>query len=284
MPILTLGLGGVCDYRCIFCSRGDNHYFERTAFNAVDEYEKAIKQLYLCSKQPHLDSITISRDEPINHPFILNVVRFARKVGFKKVVLSTAGMGLKNRKFLAALVKAGVTSAVLPVYGVTPGVHDGIVGLPGAHGILGQVTEALGQMKIGVKFSTIVLKQNLHEIEAIVKRYGCPVTFPYPTGSRISYESLCPKLSEIPKGIRRSLNLCIPCITGKVWKKNTNSVVHIHTVPMNLPLASHRPSFKPGKCRACAMLGKCEGVFRKYAALYGSGEFKPLPASGLISK
>jgi len=275
MP-LNLGLGGVCDYRCIFCSRGSDYYFDRIGFNARDEYEKAIKQLYLYSKQRRPESLTISRDEPINHPFIGNIVRFARKVGFKKIVLSTAGMGLKNKEFLTGLVKSGVTSVVLPVYGVTPAVHDAIVGLPGAHNVLSRVVGMLRDMKIETSFTTIILRQNLHEIETIVERYGCHVTFPYPIVSSVGYKDLCVRLSEIPESIYRVLNLFIPCITGKVAIKKVAGIVHIRTVPLNIPTASHEPSFKPRKCRRCIMYKKCEGVFREYVAIYGSGEFKPI--------
>lgn len=282
MPVLNLGLGGVCDYRCSFCSRGKDHYFDGMIFNPRDEYEKAIEQLSPYSKRRDPGHLIISRDEPINHPFLKNVISFARKAGFRKISLSTAGMGLKNRKFLAGLVKAGVTSVVLPVYGVTPAVHDGIVGLPGAHGVLCRVIAALGRMKVETRFTTVILRQNLKEIEALVKRYACAVFFPYPISSRISYENLCVRLSEIPEGIRRSLNLNIPCITGKTWREKMNGRINIHTVPMNLPYSGHTTApYKPKKCRRCGAYEECEGISREYAALYGSGEFKPLRGSGL---
>jgi len=279
-PTLNLGLGGKCDYKCVFCSRGPDDYFKKISFNYEREYQEAGRQLYSYSKERQKPGLAISRDEPANHPYILNVIRFARKTGFKKIELQTSGMRLGDKKFLKSLVGAGLTSVALPVYGVTPAVHDAIVGLPGAWGILERAVEALRSLKVGLRFRTIVLRQNLHEIEKIAERYKCFVAFPYPTASRLKYKDLCVRLSEIPKSVRGALDLRIPCVNGLTAEScRFAGVVFGHTANPELTQAaanSNAPSFKPKKCKSCAMNGKCEGIFREYVKIYGEDEFRPV--------
>ena len=138
----------------VFCSRGGDNYFDTIKFDYKEEYRNATKLLYLHSKDKKIGQLLISRDEPANHPFLLNIVRFARKVGFRKIELNTSGIGLADQKFLYRLVQEGITSVVLPVYGITAALHDGIVGMPGALGILRQVMERLKGLKIKTSFRT----------------------------------------------------------------------------------------------------------------------------------
>jgi len=287
MPTLNLGLGGKCDYHCIFCSRGVANYFDNIKFDYAGEYRNATRKLYLHPAYPAIDKLSIGRDEPANHPFIQNVIKLAKKKGFKEIELCTSGIRLADRVFLGSLVRSGLTSVVLPIYGITPQVHDMIVGMPGAHDILRHVIGMLTELKIKTRFRTVILKHNLHEIEKLAGRYDCPVTFPYPTDSAVRYKDLCVRLSEIPRSVRRYLDLRIPCVNGQTARKTRFSdVVFIHTTDSQATQAavnSNIPSFKPGRCRKCRMYDKCEGIFPKYVKLFGADEFRPtnLRAAGI---
>jgi hypothetical protein len=153
--------------------------------------------------------------------------------------------------------------------------------MPGAYNILKRVIGMLKEVELEISFRTVILKQNLHEIEQLCRQYGCcPVSFPYPTDSKVRYKDLCVRLGEIPKPVRRVLDPQIPCVTGDALKKRrADKVVFVHTLnPEQTQAAVNRntPSFKPEKCRSCKMHAKCEGIFPGYVKLYGEAEFKPV--------
>ena len=274
----------ICDYKCIFCSRGLESSVKHLKnllknFDYRKESTKIQEIIHEGFHKQKLDIIIIGGNEPLNHPNIIRIVEFAKKTRYKRIEIQTSGLRLSDFEFAKKIVSAGATHLQIPVYGSKAGTHDKIVQNKGSFDILSKAVENLQKLNVNVRFTSIMLNQNMIDAPKIMKKFNSNMSFPHPVlDSPLKYSEMCPKLSDIPKNLRQYVSLKIPCINYKKNKEKYPNRKEIKLSPeWEIGKSTHiKEKVKPKKCKPCKLYGCCGGVYKEYLDAYGESEFNPI--------
>jgi MoaA/NifB/PqqE/SkfB family radical SAM enzyme len=116
----------------------------------------------LCDGQ----DIVISGGEPTIHPQILEILELAGSFGFSRVTLFTNGQRLHNEDLVGALVRGGLRSALIPLHGSRPEIHDSLVGRRHFREVLEGLEQSLAA-GVEVIINTVATTNNLDDIASI---------------------------------------------------------------------------------------------------------------------
>lgn len=112
---------GACENICTFCGGGKGNK-GNTPQQDLDNCKNLIDNFAAEGKQ----QLEIS-GEPSNHPYLLDVLEYAKSKGFSYIQVSTNGRLLINKDFVRLLKEAGMTHCRIPLYGSTEEIHSKIV-------------------------------------------------------------------------------------------------------------------------------------------------------------
>jgi len=169
-----------CNMDCVFCLRNKHPY--RSDFDLSEKQWRRLldrlRALMRVMRERDVKILGLGGDEPTVAPaWLLDaVIALAAKEGFKKMELMSNGLKLRDKEYLARLVKAGVNRFVLPVYGHTAAVHDGITQKRGSYSALLRAIKNIQALPgVSLKLHTVPLKANqetLGEIVSGMRRLG----------------------------------------------------------------------------------------------------------------
>lgn len=265
---LFFHLKGRCLNNCIFCRQMNQDWTD--FFEAVEEFpvNKKLKFKKLC----------FIGNEPLLYPHILDTVALAKKCGFREIEILTSGELLSDRFFLEELIKRGVTSFSLPIFGSNEKVHDAIVQREGSFKELFMALMNLKQKKeINVYVHTNLLKQNLANLLALEKMISREFHFPFiifPTRtkfSNLSFKEYTPSYPVLIDGLRGKVNslfgfpFCVSRIVQKNFIGEISDSMKLYFI--------HQRFVKSGHCRKCLYLKDCIGVFKDYIKVYSDKDF-----------
>jgi MoaA/NifB/PqqE/SkfB family radical SAM enzyme len=110
-----------CNNRCPFCAVGT-----RTQLDG--NYERQ-REFLLKYRRLGVSLLDIDGGEPTLNPRLFDVVRFARKIGFEKVNVTTNGRMCAYEEYATKLVHSGVSSVLFSIHGSTARMHAQNVGV-----------------------------------------------------------------------------------------------------------------------------------------------------------
>ena len=289
----------VCDYGCIFCSRGLKTEAEKLKcyLNSFDYKKESLSIQSIIYSGYHkykARQIVIGGNEPLNHPNIVRIVSFSRGVGYKKIIMQTTGLRFSDKDFVERIYQAGLTDVNIPIYGSNSRLHDTVVRFEGGYRLLMASINNLKRIGIPISLHTLLLKQNVHDICNLIKRYKkIVIRYPRPSNSSpYHFSVICVKLFEIPPEIRKNLAVFrIPCIDRIFFSKKRliKEFPRVKTKaerykfnpqePSKVQVESCAPDYitkiKPSKCKTCADYDNCSGFYHQYFQIFGDTEFNP---------
>jgi len=298
---LSLALSSaVCDYRCIFCSRGSRAGAEklRYSLNFFDYRKESLSiqdVIYNGYHKYKIKHIIIGGHEPLNHPNIIRIVSFSKKVGYRKITVQTTGLKFSDNDFVVRMHKAGLTDVDIPIYGSNSRIHDSIVRLKGSYNVLMNSVDNLRKNRIFIVLHTLLLKQNLHDMDNLIRSYnGIFIYYPRPVkSSPYNPKRFWVKISNIPPSIRKNfVAFKIPCIDSQIFPemyrdKSFSGVACPRSRMKFSPDKPYKvladsgdsdfiPRVKPSRCKLCRYYSDCPGFYSRYFGLFGDDEFKPI--------
>jgi pyruvate-formate lyase-activating enzyme len=163
---LLLNTTTFCNAKCKFCIVYDK--LNRPELNMTDE------QVYATLRQSRAGGSTevgYSGGEPSIDPRIIDIVRFARELGFTHQSMNTNGIRFKQQQFCRDILDAGLTSIDISIHGHTDELHDGLVAKRGALAAIREACANLRELSQTYRFhlsATIVLaRDNYKELRNI---------------------------------------------------------------------------------------------------------------------
>lgn len=125
--VIETGIG--CNNRCLFC-------YQR-GYREVPGYPKWMKRDEVRSRirwgvANGYDEVSFTGGEATLRPDFLELVRFAREAGFRRVAVTTNGWRLGQPDFFRAAVEAGLTSMGVSIHGPDAATHEGLTGREGS--------------------------------------------------------------------------------------------------------------------------------------------------------
>ena len=167
-PATLLAVHNACAQRCFFCAGPGTVTVPEAERTRLDT-----ALAHLAARPPGVDRLLIGGNEPTLHPAFDTLLPAALPAGFRTIELMTNGARLAADA--PRWRAAGVTEVVVPLYGATAPLHDGVVGVAAFDTVVAGLNAAFAA-GIRVSVHTLLLRRTLAglgELSAFVRaRWG----------------------------------------------------------------------------------------------------------------
>lgn len=118
---VEINLGKVCNLECAFCMSSSSRNMEA---DWMESYEAAVRELRSLSLLG--SEVGFLGGEPTTHPQIIDLIKTAVDMGYKRVSLCTNGVLTSNMKTARELVEAGLTRVTLSIHSHRSEIEDAL--------------------------------------------------------------------------------------------------------------------------------------------------------------
>ena len=267
-PTRVLILYNACGFRCFFCAsagtsgRKDS---DRTGWSQIAEH--------LAQARPEEEGrLIIAGNEPVLHPDFERILVLAGERGFTNIHLMTSGTWLANSTDMERWVRAGLRSVAVPVYALTPSLHDEVVGSE-AHGRLFAGLDLAKESGVDVHLHTLALKRTVSEFlplaELAHSRWGSLLSVAplREKEGQFDWESEAMSLVEInewihtlPMGAPIRL-VGLPSCVGRGWPRGAAHSISVYFMTQGRSYAA--------PCGSCSERAGCPGVVQAFIRYHG---------------
>lgn len=295
-------LGYACNNKCLFCINWDKR-------NISDRTTLEIKREIAGAKKRGSTYLELIGGEPTIRKDIIELIRFAKELDFKTIMMATNGRFYSYEAFAREILKAGVNSIVFSIHGHNAKLHDFLTQSPGS---FKQLTEGINNVKKIIKelklkvvlgSNTCISRYNYKKLPEIGKHiydldirnaefifidpnYGAAFRF---------FDELVPKISEAAPYIYKCLDVgkgaphwhirYVPLCYFKDYLNRVSELEEVktfkteHVAPdfYNADAEKGRAMVgraKTKKCLGCSLYNECEGIWKEYLKHYGDKELK----------
>jgi len=286
--------GFVCNNRCRFCVQGNKRF--EYGNKTTEQVKETLRQA-----RTDADSIVFTGGEVTIREDFLELVRYAKSLGFKIIQIQTNGRMLAYRKFCEETIAAGANEFSPALHGHTPELHDFLTNGKGAFKQTVQSIINLKNLGQPVITNTVITRSNYRHLPEIAKLLislhvdQLQFAFVHPTGTVEEYfVSVVPRMTLIEPFVHKGLSLslksgttalteAIPFCFMKGFEKcvaeqyiprtkifDASFVLDDYTQFRLTEGKAHGP-----QCIECTWFSVCEGPWREYPAKYGWDEFVP---------
>lgn len=288
-------LNHACDLRCAFCSQAD---FSPEAFMPPAE---AVRHIY-SAKKAGFTRLGFSGGEALLRGDLPQLVKAARKVGFRTVRLQTNGMRLSSPGAAARLVRAGLTVCKFTFASHVPSRHDRITGLKGSFARSLRGVRNMLRLRTSVGVNLLVTRPAMRDLPGAVKFFmglgvsNFVIIYPLYEGAMAGTRQLRASLPEAAPFILRALQaaedagigeeakaLNVPPCLLPGFEQRASGLFRFNTVVVSAAgekrdldkcAGGARVQGKP--CLRCFFRKACRGIDRKYLAIFGWKGIRPV--------
>lgn len=298
----ALLLGYKCNNNCKFCYAADKRDLP------LMSTEEAKRQLRAAVERGST-FVDFLGGEPTIRKDLIELVSYAKDLGFKTISITTNGRMLSNAEYAKKLYDAGLNSAVFSVHGHNAGLHDYLVNVKGAFDQLVKGMQNFRALSEDVYIctNTVIVKPNVSflpeiaEMNAKLGANGMEFIFPHPRGNAYkNFEETVPRLEQLIGIVQRTIGVCtsggirhcyfryVPfCymygainFISEYAAKTSLREIHIGPEFEDLEVEKNRAKhgrIKGPQCFGCKYNEICEGIFKEYAEKRGFEELVPVP-------
>lgn len=156
-------IGFQCNNHCLFC-------FEKKHRNVPDKDFDELKQELRVVWEKGYRRVHFIGGEPTIYPSLLELIRYAKKLGFAEVMITTNGRMLAYKQYVSQLIDSGINQIVVSIHGPNAHVHDKLTGVSGS---FKQTLQGIRNLKEsgtkGVGVNIVITKQNYKHLPEIAK-------------------------------------------------------------------------------------------------------------------
>lgn len=301
MKKVAIITGYTCNNNCKFC-----YDIEKRNNNIPDLSTNQIKQKLIIAKNNGCNYVDFLGGEFTIRQDATSLIEFAKDLGFKTIAVTTNGRLFSYINTLRKFSKSGMNHVIFSLHGNTEELHDMQTQVPGSFKQLIKAIENAKELGIDIGTNTTITKLNIEQLPKIAEflyRIGSrnaefPFLDPTTGGGNINFDELMPKISEAAPFIKQALD---------IGKKNKVPHWHIRYFPMceltgyenfiseatssfskevhfgpeftNMDVDTSRKVVGKEKsklCAGCKYDSKCEGVWKRYAEVFGLEELRPV--------
>jgi len=291
---LNLKIGYLCNNDCLFCAQADNKPLGNPSLESlIIEMTKA---------SAYCDKIIFTGGEPTIRKDIIDLVKQAKTLGFKRLQLQSNVRNLHVYQYCCDLIEAGINEFAPSLHGHNQYVHDLHTGRPGS---FNETIKALGNLKDLKQYvitNTVITShnyKNLGDIARLLLSYKvAQVQFAYVHSvgnGRINMEAIAPRVTDVLPYLFSALHTAVDsnvkcmaeafplCLMGKYRKYCSEyfmpdaEIRDTHYIDPDYGTTRRTKSkVKPLKCGACLLNSSCEGAWCEYIAKFGDDELVPI--------
>ena len=309
MDCVDIKVGFACNNDCVHCVTADKRRFgELTREQIQGEIEYWARQVVADDGDPSAVVLVLTGGEPTIRPELPELIAYARGAGFERIELQTNARALSDAALAEAVAEAGLTSALVALHAPIAEVHDAITQRPGGFAETTAGMRHLINHGVEVRVNAVISRLNLEHLPALVPFLAeqfpevrlTQLTFPHPNGNaETNFERVVPPLAEtaevvvqtLRRGLRRGIWLlveAIPVCLLPGFEKHSIDLRELEVggtdVGSGAPegrVADYRTALQTEKrkgeqCAECSVTSICEGVWKEYADVFGTGELRPV--------
>lgn len=288
-------LNHACDLACPFCSQAD---FKPSAFMPAAE---AVRHIY-SARKAGFSRLGFSGGEALLRLDLPQLVKAARRVGFKAVRLQTNGVRLARPAAAEELVRAGLTVCKFTFTSHLPSVHDRLAGRAGAFKKSLAGLSNMLRLKMAVGVNLLITKANYRSLPETLKFFmdsgvsNFVLIYPIYTGAMARSAALRVSLPAAAPFIVKALRLASgsglgrevkalnvpPCLlpgfenrAAGLYRFNT-VVVAADGQSRDLDASSAAARRQGPPCAGCFFKKNCRGVDGNYLEIFGWKGISPV--------
>jgi MoaA/NifB/PqqE/SkfB family radical SAM enzyme len=288
-----------CNQSCIMCKTDPE---VRNVLPDAAAMEKLLPRL-----AEKTDCLTLSGGEPTLDPRLPQYVEMAHRAKFRYIEVQSNGIRLADYDYVKRLVDAGggVTSFLVSLHAHEAELSDRITQAPGTFDKTMRGLHNIKKVGANLVLCFVIISLNYRCIPAYVDFIKSELghsadilfTLAVPVHRVLDNRELLPRISDFSPYLRDGLDKCRPRDVnepGELPKKFQpramvigGSGLTMCAIPGFEHMHSERKSgaprdtwdllMKAEQCRECKWDGCCSGFWRRYADLYGTDEFVPVP-------
>lgn len=157
IPVTSL-----CNNNCIFCLMGAR---ENTHHRTFEEIKNELDSV----EDKKNTRLVVSGGEPTIHPKIIEIIHYAKNIGFRRSQIVTNGRFFAYKSFTDKIIDAGLSETTFSIHGHTPELHDVLTQSKGAfEQAMAGVKNVLAHKKVIINVDVVITKQNYLYLEEIV--------------------------------------------------------------------------------------------------------------------
>jgi MoaA/NifB/PqqE/SkfB family radical SAM enzyme len=287
-------LGFACNNNCRFCAVG-----HKKCLGSKDT-ERIKSEIYKNSHE--FEEIVLTGGEPTVRPDILELVAYAREVGYEYIQIQSNGRMFCYKKFCEGIIDAGLNEFALSLHGPTAEIHDFLTQSPGSFEQTVQGIKNLKELDQCVLCNSVATKSNythLPEIAHLLVNLGVfqfQMAFVHGMGNADeNFDYIVPRKSLAAPYIKKALQVGIdagvrvmsedmPYCFMKGYEKYigelfipSSEVIDIdEIIPKFEDVRIEKGKCKGEKCKKCKYYRICEGTWKDYPERRGWSEFIPV--------
>ncbi len=297
MKRVDLKITFACNNKCKFCIQWDKRfsYPEREYKDLCETLDK--------EKEKRIKYLVLTWGEPTMHPYILDIVEYAKNIGFEEIQLQCNGRTLADKNYCKKLIERGITEFWPSIHGYYKKTHDWLVDRDWAWEDTMKGIINMKQLWKRVIINTVITKQNYEELPKMAKLFVSlwieqfQFAFPHIGWSAYkNYKEIIPTKTECISYIHKWLDI----------GRNGNSICMVEAMPFcfmqwyeraiaeynYMPDATVYDSdfalesydewklnewkAKWEACKKCSKKHICEWPWKEYVELFGWDEFKTI--------
>ncbi|MBL7081491.1 MAG: radical SAM protein [Candidatus Omnitrophica bacterium] len=294
MERLDLKVGYACINDCKFCVVADKRkYGEKTT--------QQIKQELVDSYREGRREIVFTGGECTIREDILEIVSFAKEVGYLNIQIQTNGRTFSSFDFAKKMVLAGMTEFGPALHGPTAEIHDSLTRRPGSwrQTVLG--IHNVKKLGIRTLANVVITKPNYKSLPELASLFvklkidQFQFAFVHILGNaRQYYTEVVPRVSAVAPYVKKGLDIgikaglrvmveAIPFCLMKDYEKYLSEFfippTQVKEVGWQIDKFEETRKTQGKKkfltCVNCKWYSLCEGPWKEYPELFGEKEFKP---------
>jgi MoaA/NifB/PqqE/SkfB family radical SAM enzyme len=294
-------VGYRCNNRCQFCNDANKRQLPNKTTGQI-------KEEMIRARKKETTYLELIGGETTIRPDVLELVSFAKSLGFQTISMSTNGRMYSYLEFTKKMIEAGLTDVIFSIHGHQAKIHDHLTQSPGS---FKELLKGLNNFKkIGFKnigTNTTIVKYNykyLPQIGRFIHQQGirnAEFIFVDPNygGAYDNFEKLVPRISQIAPYVKKCLDISkqnklphwavryVPLCYFQDYLDQISELQEVatfhteHLAPdfENFDVENSRQKvgrIKAKKCRNCQLFNLCEGIWKEYFKRYGDRELKPI--------
>lgn len=157
---LLILTGFSCNNNCIVCSLKDRQEFypDRITEEIMKDMSEARKKGF--------NAVEFTGGEPTIRKDIIDLVTYAKKIGFETIALSTNGRMLSYAPFAEKIIEAGLNKVSFSLFGSSKKVHNSISRTPGSfEEIVAGIRNVKKNSKVCVNISSVISSLNVKDLK-----------------------------------------------------------------------------------------------------------------------
>lgn len=302
-----INLGFLCNSYCLFCRQAElkkGMIKNKTTCEIKQEMKRTANSF---------QEVILTGGEPTIRADFFEIIRFAKKLGFKRIQIQSNGRIFSDGGFCKKTVEAGANGFYFSLHGHNSEVHDFLTRTKGSFQQTISGIRNITKLGHKIETNTVITKQNCQYLEKIQKllislqvvQQKYSFIHPFADGRCLDcFDRIVPYYSESSKYIERILELGsnqevdviiadVPLCLMPKKIKNLELTGKLGDY-FNLEVASSKKNVKFKKkcskkhmkksslkvkgqnCHLCKFDHMCEGIWRVYAEKRGFSELAPV--------